>query len=438
MKDILNLEPQRVFHYFNEICKVPRPSKKEEKMTAWLLETAKTLGLEAKRDEIGNVLISKPATKGRENAIPVIFQSHIDMVCEKNSDTIFDFDKDAIQPYIDGDWLRAKGTTLGADDGIGVALALAILEAKDLEHGPIECLFTVDEETGLSGAFALQSGFMKGKMLLNLDSEDEGEFFIGCAGGKDTVATLECEYEEIMPDAETYKIMVRGLQGGHSGDDINKGRGNAVKLLTRILWNGYQDFDLRIADINAGNLRNAIAREGEAVVMLPKREVADFKKFIAEMDKIYKAEYQITDPEVKVGIEPAKTPAKIIDELLQIDILNALYVCPHGVTAMSQDIPNFVETSTNLASVKIIDDKVIITTSQRSSVESRKQAIVDRVSATFYMIGAEVENSDGYPGWTPNPNSQVLKLLVNAYQQVFNREPAVKAIHAGLECGLFS
>jgi dipeptidase D len=439
MNELLKLEPQSVFYYFNEICKVPRPSKKEEKIVAWLLDTGKQMDLPTKRDKIGNVLISKPATKGRENDTPVIFQSHVDMVCEKNSDTVFDFEKDAIQPYIDGEWLRARGTTLGADDGIGVALALAILAAKDLEHGPIECLFTVDEETGLSGAFALEAGFMNGKMLINLDSEDEGEFFIGCAGGKDTVATLDCEYEEVLPSkCKAFKLIVRGLQGGHSGDDINKGRGNAVKLLNRILWNGYQTHDLFLADINAGNLRNAIPREGEAVVLIPEEEIADFKTYIAEINNVYKAELRITDPNIEVLLEETPMPKKVLSEGLQIDIMNALYVCPHGVLAMSQDIPGFVETSSNLASIKIIDEKIVITTSQRSSVESRKQTAVDMVSTTFYMIGAQVENSDGYPGWTPNPDSQVLKLLEQAYEQLFNKKPAVKAIHAGLECGLFS
>lgn len=439
MSDIQNLEPKRVFHFFNEICQVPRPSKKEEKIVAWLMETGKSMGLDTKRDEVGNVLISKPATPGKENVTPVIFQSHVDMVCEKNNDTVFDFDHDAIQPYIDGEWLKAKGTTLGADDGIGMAIALALLESKDIEHGPIECLFTVDEETGLTGAFALKPGFMKGKMLLNLDSEDEGEFFIGCAGGKDTVATLDCEYEEKIPgNSVAYKIYVKGLQGGHSGDDINKERGNAVKLLTRILWNAYQDFDVRIADIKAGNLRNAIAREGYAYVTLPVEYASDFESYIQNMDTTYKKELAVSDPQVEVTIEKAELPRKIMQELLQIDLINALYVCPHGVQAMSQDIPGFVETSTNLASVKIEGEKIIITTSQRSSVESRKQAIVETVSTTFFMIGADVENSDGYPGWTPDPNSEVLKVLVKAYDNVFHKEPEVKAIHAGLECGLFS
>ena len=287
------LEPKAIFHYFNEICKVPRPSKKEERMTEWLLKTGKELGLESKRDKAGNVLISKPATKGKENVTPVIFQAHMDMVCEKNNDTKFDFEKDAIQAYVDGEWLKAKGTTLGADDGIGVAIALAFLADKKIKHGPIECLFTVDEETGLTGAFALEPGFMTGKILLNLDSEDWGEIFIGCAGGKDTVATYECEYEDEIPeDSVAYKVTVGGLLGGHSGDDINKNRGNAVKLLNRILWNAYQEYDARIADINAGNLRNAIAREGWAIVTMPKGKAAAFRKYVAKVDADFKNEFQ--------------------------------------------------------------------------------------------------------------------------------------------------
>ena len=439
MNEMLQLEPQKVFYYFNEICKIPRPSKHEEKIVEWLMETGKKLGLPTKRDKIGNVLISKPSTKGKENVTPVIFQSHVDMVCEKNEDIAFDFSKDAIQTYVDGEWLKAKGTTLGADDGIGVAMQLALLEDDTIEHGPIECLFTVDEETGLSGAFALEAGFMNGKMLVNLDSEDEGEFFIGCAGGMDTVATIDCEYEEEIPkESVAYKITVKGLQGGHSGDDINKERGNAVKLLTRILWNAYQDLDVRIADINAGNLRNAIAREGTAVVTLPKTNAKEFEDYLRKYDSQYKNEFKISDPEVEVVFEKTELPKNILHELLEVDLLNALTVCPHGVLAMSQDIPNFVETSTNLASVKIIDEKIVITTSQRSSVESRKQDAAERVSATFYMIGADVESSDGYPGWTPNPDSEVLKMLVKAYEKCFNKQPIVKAIHAGLECGLFA
>ena len=437
-EEMLNLKPSKVFYYFNEITKIPRPSKREEKMSLWLEETGKKMGLPTKRDKAGNVLISKPATPGKENVTPVVLQAHMDMVCEKNNDKVFDFDKDAIETYIDGEWLKAKGTTLGADDGIGVAIALAILDDKELQHGPIEALFTIDEETGLTGAKAVEAGFMKGKMLLNLDSEDEGQFFIGCAGGQDTVATLPCEYEPAEAGCEFFKIEVKGLQGGHSGDDINKGRGNAVKLLARILWNSYSDHNLRVADINAGNLRNAIAREGFAIVALPKEEVEGWKAYVAKMDKTYKEEFHTTDPGVMVTVEPAPATKEVFEETFQIDVLNALVVCPHGVAAMSQDIPGFVETSTNLASVKIVDGNVVFTTSQRSSVESKKQAIVDKVSTTFWMIGADVENSDGYPGWNPNPNSEALRVLVEAYHNIFHKEPQVLAIHAGLECGLFS
>ena len=413
-EEMLNLKPAKVFYYFNEITKIPRPSKREEKMSLWLEETGKKLGLPTKRDKVGNVLISKPATPGKENVTPVVLQAHMDMVCEKNNDKVFDFDKDAIETYIDGEWLKAKGTTLGADDGIGVALALAVLDDNELEHGPIECLFTIDEETGLTGAAAVEAGFMK------------------------TVAKVPVDYEPVEGDCEFFKVEVKGLQGGHSGDDINKGRGNAVKLLARILWNSYSDYNLRVADINAGNLRNAIAREGFAIVAVPKEEVEGWKAYLAEMDKTYKAEFHTTDPGVTVAVEPAAAVKEVLEETLQIDVLNALMVCPHGVAAMSQDIPGFVETSTNLASVKIVDGEVVFTTSQRSSVESKKRAIVDKVSTTFWMIGADVVNSDGYPGWNPNPNSEAVRVLTEAYHNVFHKDPQVLAIHAGLECGLFS
>ena len=437
-EEMLSLKPAKVFYYFNEITKIPRPSKKETLISEWLEATGKKMGLPTKRDKVGNVLISKPATPGKENVTPVIFQAHMDMVCEKNADTPFDFDKDGIQTYVDGEWLKAKGTTLGADDGIGMAMALAILDDPDLQHGPIECLFTIDEETGLTGAKALEAGFMTGKMLINLDSEDEGQFFIGCAGGQDTIATLKCDYEKVDFDARYYKVTVKGLQGGHSGDDINKGRGNAVKLLTRVLWNAYQDYDLRVADIQAGNLRNAIAREGYAIVAVPAQSEKEFTQYVQEMDAVYKSEFHTTDPGVMVTLEQAEKVELVLEESFQIDMLNALLVCPHGVQAMSQDIPGFVETSTNLASVKKVDDEITITTSQRSSVESRKQAVVDKVSTTFWMIGADVVTTDGYPGWEPNPNSEVLRVLVDAYKNLFHKDPQVLAIHAGLECGLFS
>ncbi len=443
--EMLSLKPESVFRFFNEITKIPRPSKKEGKMSEWLEKTGLAMGLETRRDKIGNVYMYKPATPGKENVTPVIFQGHMDMVCEKNGDVDFDFEKDAIQPYVDGEWLKAKGTTLGADDGIGIAMALAIMEDKTLEHGPLECLFTVDEETGLTGAKMLEPGILKGKMLINLDSEDEGQFFIGCAGGKDTTATLECEYDNIDDLAkeqeggyEFCRITVNGLIGGHSGDDINKGRGNAVKLLTRVLWNAYCDYDIRIADIQAGNLHNAIAREGHAIVAVPTHNREALAAYVNRMDATYKNEFHKTDSGVSVFIAPADKCEKVLEETFQIDVLNALLVCPHGMQAMSQDIPGFVETSTNLASVKKKGDKIVVSTSQRSSVETKKQAVADRVSTAFWMIGADVVSGDGYPGWNPNPDSEVLRLLVDAYHNLFHKEPEVLAIHAGLECGLIA
>ena len=436
--EILKLQPNHVWRYFDEICKIPRPSKKEEKIIAYLLETGKKLGLETKRDKIGNVLISKPATKGKENVTTVVFQSHIDMVCEKNSDTVFNFNTDAIQPYIDGEWIKAKGTTLGADDGIGMAISLALLEDNSIEHGPIECLFTVDEETGLSGAFALESGFMKGKMLLNLDSEDEGQFFIGCAGGKDTIVRIDYEKQPVPANTKAFAISVKGLKGGHSGDDINKGLGNANKILNRILYAGMYQYDIAVSHIDAGNLRNAIAREGEAIVVVSKENSDKFVQFVKEFALTVKNELRVTDSGVEVEIAPAKMPNFVIDDFTQCDLVDAVYACPHGVLAMSQDIKDFVETSTNLASIKMTDTQIIVTTSQRSSVESKKEETCNMVAALFGLMEADIEHSDGYPGWNPNPKSEVLNVLKQAYINLFQKEPQVLAIHAGLECGLFA
>lgn len=435
-QDILTLKPTNVWKFFNEICQIPHPSKKEQKMGAYLVETGKKMGLETIQDPAGNVLIRKPATKGKENVTPVIFQSHMDMVCEKNADTVFNFEKDAIQPYIDGEWVKAKGTTLGADDGIGMAIALAILDDKEIEHGPIECLFTVDEETGLTGAFALEPGFLKGKMLLNLDSEDEGQFFIGCAGGIDTVATLDYKAEKVNKDMLPYKVTVKGLKGGHSGDDINKNLGNANKILNRVLYYGTYHYDIAIAHIDSGNLRNAIAREGYAIIMVPKNEAKEMEAFVKEFDKTVKNELFTSDPGVQVSMEPTDMPLTVIDDFTQSDLVDALYACPHGVLAMSQNVPNFVETSTNLASIKMDDKKITITTSQRSSVESKKDDAKDMVASVFGLINADIEHSDGYPGWAPNTDSKVLRLLHESYKKIFNKEPLILAIHAGLECGL--
>ncbi|MEI6684427.1 MAG: aminoacyl-histidine dipeptidase [Bacteroidota bacterium] len=435
-QDLRQLKPDRLWHYFLEICKVPRPSKKEERIAAYLVAFAAGHKLECRVDEAGNVLIRKPAVKGFENRSTVILQSHLDMVCEKNSDTKHDFDTDPIIPWIDGDWVKAKGTTLGADDGIGIAAALAILESQDIQHGPLEALFTVDEETGLTGAFALTADQLQGRILINLDSEDEGQLFIGCAGGKDTVASVAMETEPVPDSHISYKVSVTGLKGGHSGDDINKGLGNAVKIINRFLWNARENFEIALADINAGNLRNAIAREAFAVFTVHMDNEEPMLYYAEQFAIDIKNELKVTEPGLTFEVTPAPMPETVLNDALQANLLDALYACPHGVTAMSREIPDFVETSTNLASVKFVDRKIVITTSQRSSVESSKKDIADMVASVFYLMQADVEHSSGYPGWKPNPDSALLRISTDAYRRLFSQEPQVLAIHAGLECGL--
>ena len=433
---LLSLEPKPVWAYFKEILDIPRPSKKEEKIIKYLLEFGKKHQLETLQDEVGNVLIRKPATQGMENKKPVILQSHIDMVCEKNSDKVHDFEKDPIETYIKDGWVHAQGTTLGADDGIGVAAQLAILVADDIEHGPLECLFTVDEETGLTGAFGLKPGFLKGKILLNLDSEDEGQLFIGCAGGQDTQAWLPYDLETAPDGHKAYKLMISGLKGGHSGDDINKGLGNANKMLNRFLWTFKDTYHIKLNTFDGGNLRNAIAREAYAVIMVPEGQAAEFEKEVPKFEKILRNEYHVTEPNLKFTIETAEVPGTVIDEDSFRELTNALYACPHGVLAMSQEIENFVQTSTNLASVKFEQDEILVTTSQRSSIESEKQDATNMVTSVFKLAGARTETGDGYPGWTPNPNSAVVEITERSYKNLFKTEPEVLAIHAGLECGL--
>jgi dipeptidase D len=433
---IAQLNPQRLWYYFLEICRIPHPSKKEEQIVRYLMDFGKKMGLETITDEAGNVLIRKPGTSGNEKIQSVILQSHIDMVCEKNADTDHDFEKDPIVPWIDGDWVKAKGTTLGADDGIGIAAMLAVLESTNIPHGPLECLFTIDEETGLTGAFGIKPGFLKSSILINLDSEDEGQLFIGCAGGADTTASFKLETEPVPEDTLGYKVSITGLKGGHSGDDINKGLGNAVKLLNRFLWNTAQDFQIRVSSIDAGNLRNAIAREGFAIIVLPKKFKTDFEEYSNQFQQTLIEELHTTEPYIKFGIEACTLPESVLLPDLEFRLLNAIYACPHGVIQLSRDIPNFVETSTNLASVKFTDNRIQITTSQRSSVESAKKDILNMVASVFKLAGAGIEQSTGYPGWKPNPDSVLLSLCVDSYRKLFHQEPMVLAIHAGLECGL--
>lgn len=438
MGKLSHLEPKAIWENFEQICSIPHPSKKEEKIIAYLEAFAKKNKLEYKIDKAGNVLISKSATKGFDKLKTVVLQSHVDMVCEKNSNSKHNFDTDPIIPVIDGDWLKAKETTLGADNGIGVATQLALLASKEIEHGPIECLFTVDEETGLTGAFALKPGFFNGKILINLDSEDEGEIFIGCAGGKDTVAILKYEPKKAPGKQIPLKLTVSGLRGGHSGDDINKGYANAVKLLTRILFTLDQKYGIKLSAIDGGNLRNAIAREAYAVFYVTHEKVSKIEKEVELFFKAFKEEYKHTEENINVQIEKTSKAETIIDRKTQPKLLQSLYACPHGVIAMSMDMPGLVETSTNLASVKMKGkNKIEITTSQRSSVESAKADIVNMVECALALSGAEVKHSNGYPGWKPNPKSPILEVSTNVYKKLFKKEAKVKAIHAGLECGLF-
>ncbi len=432
---IRDLQPKLIWEIFDEITAVPRPSKHEEKIIEYLLNFAKRYNLEAERDQIGNVVIRKAATAGYESVPTVILQSHMDMVCEKNSDTVHDFMTEPIRTKIEDGWVKAEGTTLGADCGIGMAAALAVLVDSTVEHGAIEALFTVDEETGLTGAFNLGEGMLTGKYLINLDSEDEGEIFIGCAGGVDTLGYFDYQTEKLPAGYEYYRIGVSGLKGGHSGDDIDKGLGNANKILAHFLYDA-ERFGIRLGMFDGGNLRNAIPREAYAVVAVPEHTALIFETSLANYVSAVKALYAATEPNLKITLaQAAEQP--VIDEDSQSSLLAAIVGLPNGVLAMSQTMKGLVETSTNTASVKFVDGKVVVTTSQRSSVEIAKKNAMHSVEAVLALSGATVEHSDGYPGWTPNPNSSLLSWSIDSYKSLFGAEPKVRAIHAGLECGLF-
>ena len=435
---IKDLKPAAVFAIFDEINQVPRPSKKEGKIREYLLDFAAKHGLAVKTDAVGNVVMSVPATPGHEDAPTIIMQAHMDMVCESN-DKNFDFDNSPIKTIVDGDWLRADGTTLGAGTGVGMAAAMAALTDKELVHGPLEALFTVDEETGLTGANNLGEGMITGTMLLNLDSEDDAEIFVGCAGGVDTTCTFHYERMMAPTDFFYFKVDISKGLGGHSGGDIHLGRANANRLLARFLYTLLsRKHELALAEIDGGNLRNAIPRAAHAVVGVhagSKEQVREaFNEFVAEV----KNEYDGIEPTLELELSNVERPDFCIDSDTTTRLVEALYAAPHGVISMSRDLEGLVETSTNLASVKMQpDSKILVTTSQRSSVESRKWDIARRVEALFRLAGAEVTHGDGYPGWAPNMNSPIMHLAADAYEELYGIRPAIKAIHAGLECGLF-
>lgn len=436
--DKTSLQPQSVFKCFAQVNQIPRPSKKEEKMIEFLLDFGKKLGLETKRDEAGNVLIRKPATPGFEDRQTIILQSHMDMVCEKNRDVEFDFSKDAIQTYVDGEWMKAKGTTLGADDGIGVAMEMAILEANDIEHGPLECVFTRDEETGLSGAEGMKSDFMNGRLMVNLDSEDEGQIFVSCAGGCRTLAQFEYKEESLPEDFFTFSLAIKGLTGGHSGDDINKKRANANKLLARFLYVSQQKYDLRLVDIQAGGLHNAIPREAWCLCAIPMKDkeniTADWNLFQADVEE----EYSVTEKTMKFVLESEAKTDSAIEKDCALRLIKALQAVYNGVFAYCQDIDDLIETSSNLASIHKKEKTIDVLSSQRSSILSARHNMAYTVAAAFELAGAKVDIGEGYPGWKMNPNSKILAIAVEQYKKLFKKDPMVLGIHAGLECGLFS
>lgn len=429
----------RVFDIFAEICKVPRPSKHEERISKWLQDFAAKHGIECIADEAMNVIMRVPATPGYETHEGVILQAHMDMVCEKNGDVQHDFMTDPIQTWIDGEWLKAKGTTLGADNGIGISMALAAITDKELQHPAIECLFTVDEETGLTGAMKLQDGMLKAKRLINLDSEDDGQIFIGCAGGIDTLAKMHYKSEklEAKSDRLAIRLSVSGLTGGHSGDDINKGRANANQLIVWFLARIWPQTEVLLASINGGNLRNAIAREAEAVITIPmafKEQIRiEWNHYVAQMEGVFGE----VEKDMRLDLETCDMPDSCIPADKAYRLVMALCECPHGMIAMSKEMPGLVETSTNLASIKMKEGYIEINTSQRSSIEASKHHLKWAVEQALSLACDEVTHGDGYPGWAPNPSSQLLEVVKKAYTDLFKSEPKVLAIHAGLECGLF-
>lgn len=434
--EIRALEPKALWNKFADLNAVPRPSKKEERVIAFMKKFGEDLGLETLVDKVGNVIIKKPATPGMEDRQTVVMQSHLDMVCQKNNDTQFDFDTQGIDMYVDGDWVKAKGTTLGADNGIGVATIMAILESKDIPHPAIEALFTIDEETGMTGAMGLEGGLLTGDILLNLDTEEDDEIGVGCAGGVDITATRTYTVEETPESKTGFEIVVKGLQGGHSGMQIHEGLGNANKIMNRLLFDGFENFGLRISEIDGGGLRNAIPRESKAIVAVDSIHEEAFEMEITQMAETIKAEYNTMEPELEVVVTKCNAPKTIMELGVQEGLTRALYAAWNGVYRMSADIPDLVETSNNIARVVVKDGNIKIACLTRSSVESSKWDLANTLRACFELTGCEVEFSGDYPGWKPNMESSILKVLEDLYVKMNGEKPHVAACHAGLECGI--
>nr|WP_295863408.1 aminoacyl-histidine dipeptidase [uncultured Chitinophaga sp.] len=434
--ELTSLAPQSLWQYFSQLNAIPRASKKEEKVVAFVEAFGRQLGLETTRDAVGNVCIKKPATAGMEDRQTVILQSHLDMVHQKNGDTVFDFDTQGIEMYVDGDWVRARGTTLGADNGIGIATIMAILAATDVPHPALEAMFTIDEETGMTGAMQLDPAPYTGTILLNLDTEEEDEITIGCAGGLDT--NTKGSYQQVPAAAggAAYDIVIKGLLGGHSGIDINKGRANANKLMNRLLYNARQAFDLQLVSIDGGSLRNAIPRESRATVVVPGADKNRFEAAVQAFAAILKDEYKTVETGLVVEVTPAATPASVMAPAYFDQLLRAIYAAPNGVFRMSPDMPGLVEASNNIAKVTVKEGQFITQSLQRSNVDSTKEDVALAVRSAFENMGCEVIQAGGYPGWKPNPDSPILKLMLSLYGDHFKHTPKVGAIHAGLECGI--
>ncbi len=438
MSDIKNLEPKELWGYFSEICQIPHPSKKEHNMIEYVQNFGKSQGLETITDETGNVIIKKKASPGMENRKTVVLQAHLDMVPQKNSEKVHDFEKDPISAYVDGEWVTADGTTLGADNGIGIAAALAVLSSDDIKHGPVEALFTIDEETGMTGANNLKPGYLDAEILINMDSEDEGELYVGCAGGIDITAEKTYKEEPVPSGMKVYRVDAKGMKGGHSGIDIPLGRANANQVLFRFLMQAETDLNIKLAESAGGDLRNAIPREAYAVVGVSNEYVSDFEKLVKEYDSMYKDEYGDNEPDISLSCKETGKPSGFVPADEQYGIIRAVYGCLHGVLRMSTSMEGLVETSNNLAVVNVGKGKFEALSLTRSSVDTAKDATAWKIAAIFQLMGAEIGLSGSYPGWKPNMKSPILKTMQEVYDKMFGKIPEIKAIHAGLECGIIA
>jgi dipeptidase D len=436
MNDLIRqLEPTALWNHFADLNAIPRPSKKEERIIAFIQSFGEKLQLPTQVDEVGNVIIKKPASKGMEDKVTIVLQSHLDMVHQKNADTDFDFEKQGIEMVVDADWVKAKGTTLGADNGIGVATIMTLLASNDIPHPALEALFTIDEETGMTGALALKGGLLNGSILLNLDTEEDNELTIGCAGGIDVTASGTYS-PEAAPQGTAFNLSLKGLTGGHSGVDIHKGRANANKLMNRVLLKLTSESKIKIASIDGGSLRNAIPRESVAAIVVPGEEVENLKKYVAEWNAILKAEYSFTDPNGLLTIEPAENISSVLPASFQLSFLRALYACPNGIYRLSPDIAGLVQSSNNIAKLVIKDGHWNVQCLTRSSVDSEKTDLAQSIACAFELVGGSINFSGNYPGWTPRPDAAIVKLMSDLYKEMFNEPAHVNAVHAGLECGI--